>query len=150
MTDKMVDVGGRCRPGRPTSAADIFGSSFPTFTPTSSSDVGPTGRHSGECRPPTLSVQFSDTQADVCHRRWPECRKIGPTMSAADTRQHSGQHSVCYPSVWAHTISRTNKSNVYVSRCLAVLTSWPFLLFCDISFTEVFALCNMNSREGGL
>ena len=38
MTDKMVDVGGR------RSAADIFWSSFPTFTPTSSSDVGPAGR----------------------------------------------------------------------------------------------------------
>ena len=51
---------------------------------------------------------------------------------------------------WAHTASRRNKSNVYVSRWLAVLTSWPFLLFCDIIFIEVFALCNMSSREGGL
>ena len=83
MTDKMVDVGGRRRPGRPMSAADIFWWSFPTFTPTSSSDVGPAGRHSGECRPPTLSVQFSDTQADVGHRRRRECRLAGPT-SAAD------------------------------------------------------------------
>ena len=72
---------GGCR--RPTSAADIFWSSFPTFTPTSSSDVGPAGRHSGECRPLTLSVQFSDTQADVGHRRRRECRPAGPT-SAAD------------------------------------------------------------------
>ena len=51
---------------------------------------------------------------------------------------------------WAHIVSHRNKSNVHVSRWLAVLTSWPFLLFCDIIFNEVFALCNMNSREGGL
>ena len=51
---------------------------------------------------------------------------------------------------WAHTTSRTNKWNVYVSHWLAVLTLWVFLLFCDIIFTEVFALCNINSREGGL
>ena len=35
---------------------------------------------------------------------------------------------------WVHTASRKNKSNVYVSHWLAVLTSWPFLMFCDISF----------------
>ena len=51
---------------------------------------------------------------------------------------------------WVHAASRRNKSNVYVSHWLAVLTSWPFLLFCDIIFTKVFALCNMNRREGGL
>ena len=39
MTDKMVDVGGRRRPVRPTLAADIFWSSFPTFTPTSAADT---------------------------------------------------------------------------------------------------------------
>ena len=43
-----------------------------------------------------------------------------------------------------------NESNVYVSHWLAVLTSWSFLLFYDIIFAEVFALCNMNSREEGL
>ena len=51
---------------------------------------------------------------------------------------------------WAHAASHRNKSNVYVARYLAMLTSWLFLLFCDIIFTEVFALCNMNSHEGGL
>ena len=51
---------------------------------------------------------------------------------------------------WAHTTSRRNKSNVYVFCWLAMLTSWPFLLLRDIIFTEVFALCNMDSREGGL
>ena len=54
MTDKMVDVGGQSRLGRPTSEADIvrhqsdvgrqhFLVEFPTFRPTSSSDVGPAG-----------------------------------------------------------------------------------------------------------
>ena len=71
MTDKMVDVGGRRRPARPTSAADIFWSSSPTLTPTSTSDVGlSVGLSVGECRPPTLSVQFSDTHADVGDRRF--------------------------------------------------------------------------------
>ena len=51
---------------------------------------------------------------------------------------------------WVHTASRGNKSNVYVPCWLAVLTPWPFSLFCSIIFTEVFALCNMNSHEGGL
>ena len=41
---------------RPTSAADIFQSSFLAFTPMSSSNVGPAGRHSGQRRPPKLSV----------------------------------------------------------------------------------------------
>ena len=85
---------GGCR--RPTSAREAnvgrryFWWSFPTFTPTSSSDVGPASRHSGECRPPTLSVQFSDTQADVGHRRRRECRPAGPT-SAADVALSVGK-----------------------------------------------------------
>ena len=49
----------------------------------SSSDVGPAGGHSSECRPPTLSVQFFDTQADVGRRHQRECRPAGP-MSAAN------------------------------------------------------------------
>ena len=79
MTDKRVDVGGRRRPATPTSAADIVGhqadvgrrhffSSSPTLTPTSSADVG---LSVGECRPPTLSVQFSDTHTDVGGRHSP-------------------------------------------------------------------------------
>ena len=59
---------------------------------------------------------------------------------------------LCYGKAlfWVHATSRRDKSNVYVSRWLTVLSSWPFLCFCDIIFAEVFALCNMNSHEGGL
>ena len=36
-------------------------------------------------------------------------------------------------------------------RWLAVLPSWPFLLYCDRSFLlKLFAPCNINSREGGM
>ena len=105
MTDKMVDVSGRRPPAWPTLAADIVGhqadvgrrhffSSSPTLTPTSSADVG---LSVGECRPPT-SAKLADTHADVGGQCRRECRKTGPTMSAADTRRHSGRHSVCYPS----------------------------------------------------
>ena len=38
---------------------------------------------------------MTDKMVDVGGRRRRECRKTGPTMSAADTRRHS----VCYPSV---------------------------------------------------
>ena len=65
MPNKMADVGGRRRLGSPMSAANIFRFSFLTFRPTSSSDVGPAGRHSGQRQPPTLSVQFSGTQANT-------------------------------------------------------------------------------------
>ena len=81
MTDKMVNVGGRRRPATPTSAADIVGHQ---------ADVG--RRH--------FFFQFADTHTNVVRRRRRECRKTGPTMSAADTRRHSGRHSVCYPSVY--------------------------------------------------
>ena len=94
MTDKMVDVGGRRRPATPTSAADIVGHQ---------ADVG--RRH--------FFFQFADTHTNVVRRRRPECRRVSasvvrrhcrssfPTLmptSAADTRQHLGRHSVCYPS----------------------------------------------------
>ena len=52
-------------------------SSFPTLTPTSATDVGQAGRHSRRRRRPT-SAWVSET---------------GPTMSADDTRRHSGWHS---------------------------------------------------------
>ena len=55
-------------------------SSFLTLRPTLDADVG---LSVGQCRPPTLSVQFFDTQADVGCRRRRECRPTGPT-SAAD------------------------------------------------------------------
>ena len=64
MTDKMVDVGGRRRPARPTLAADIFWSSSPTFTPTSTSDVGVSvGELDRQCQRPTLADTQADTQS---------------------------------------------------------------------------------------
>ena len=46
---------------------------------------------------------------------------------------------------WAHTASCTNKWNVYVSRWLAVLTSWPFLLFLWHHF--YWSLCTMQYEQ---
>ena len=47
-------------------------------------------------------VEFSNVHTNIGGQRRRqyrrECRKTGPTMSAADTRRHSGRHSVCYPS----------------------------------------------------
>ena len=79
MTDKMVDVGGRRRPVRPTSAANIFWSSFPTFTPTSAANVG---LSVGECWRVSASVVRG------------HCRSSFPTLrptSAADVSVSVGQ-----------------------------------------------------------
>ena len=91
MIDKMVDVGGQQRrrtlsDTRPTSAANIFWSSFPTFTPTSTSNVG---LSVGECRPPT-SVKLADTHADVSHRRRTSRPTLMP-MSVADVSVSVGK-----------------------------------------------------------
>ena len=49
---------------RPTSAADIFFSSSPTLTPTSSADVGVSvGKLDRQCRRPTLADTQADTQS---------------------------------------------------------------------------------------
>ena len=69
MTDKMVDVGGRCR--RPT----FFGRVF---------------RRLHQCRPPT-SVQLADIQASVVRQH---CRSSFPTLrltSATDVSVSVGQ-----------------------------------------------------------
>ena len=85
MTDKMVDVGGRRRPATLTSVADIFGHQ---------ADVGrwhffPVRRRRPECR----RVSSADIVGPVF---WQSGRRRRTTL--ADTRRHSGRHSVCYPS----------------------------------------------------
>ena len=109
MTDKMVDVGGRRRPARHflVEFSDVY----------TNVDL----RRRPECRPATVrhcrSSFFSgvgaDTQADVGRRRRRECRKTGPTMSAADTRRHSVLESLYFmhPAEFLSNPSRTRLSS---------------------------------------